>query len=797
MLRTALLNLLLLAAYATLAQNGVTGIVLDAETRQPLPFATIHIPGTKQGSITEMDGRFSINVPGNEIELSYIGFEKTIFLLPHTSDSFFLKPLTNTMGEVVIKPPYDKVKRLVDLAIENKDSHDPEKYDWYRCHIYHKLTIDFLPDPKYTGKDSSIYKMKTFLDKSHLLFSENYTERTYRSPKQLQEVVLASKWSGMKKTHFTTLVTDFLPFDVYKDFIKLQGKDYLHPVSKGWQQRYDFDIVDELLDGSDTIFILKYGPKKNASFNSLKGTVYINSNGYAISHFITNTNDTVSNRYIKMEQVYRHVNGKWFPRELNYDFVFKKYPNEHIGLRLTGHSLIDSVSYDELSTFKFDKAHPVKLHDSADLRTEAQWATYRFDPLSQKEETTYKVIDSVLEKENINLDGFLSVFGKTLALGLVPVGPVDIDIKRLLAFNNYEGTRLGIGLYTNERISRYFSVGGWFGYGFKDKVLKYGGNLQIMPMGNREHVLDLFYQKTYQNSGVVNFHRELDRSTVRNWVLAQVDQVEEYGATAQTRLGYWELTGQAKQQELIPQYSYTFSEPGNNMRFDVREASIGLRFAYAEKRTPLSGYYLPQFNPGYPVLYMRVSGGTIGSGLYETEYYRALLGLTYNTHINRWGSDKFRVQGGMIKTLDDKALPRSFLLAGGGFRTTDDFQWQAWGGFVTMFPYQFFSDKYASLMYVHDFDRRLYKTKFSNPFVSVAHNVLWGQLNTVNETANAGIQAPDEFYHESGLILNHLYKFNYFNFAYLAFNVGAYYHWAPTFDWKKNGRIVFGIAFDL
>ena len=105
MLRTALLNLLLLAAYATLAQNGVTGIVLDAETRQPLPFATIHIPGTKQRSITEMDGRFSINVPGNEIELSYIGFEKTIFLLPHTSDSFFLKPLTNTMGEVVIKPP--------------------------------------------------------------------------------------------------------------------------------------------------------------------------------------------------------------------------------------------------------------------------------------------------------------------------------------------------------------------------------------------------------------------------------------------------------------------------------------------------------------------------------------------------------------------------------------------------------------------------------------------------------------------------------------------------------------------
>src|SRR5690606_36567181 len=49
------------------------------------------------------------------------------------------------------------------------------------------------------------------------------------------------------------------------------------------------------------------------------------------------------------------------------------------------------------------------------------------------------------------------------------------DITRLINFRDYEGFRLGLGLETSDKLSERFRVGGYFAYGFKDKMLKYGG----------------------------------------------------------------------------------------------------------------------------------------------------------------------------------------------------------------------------------------------------------------------------------------------------------------------------------
>lgn len=76
-LRFLLLSLFFIAAM--FAQNGtVTGTILDKEfNNEPLPFANIIIKGTKQGSSTDENGKYSISLkPGSyTLVIGYLGYE--------------------------------------------------------------------------------------------------------------------------------------------------------------------------------------------------------------------------------------------------------------------------------------------------------------------------------------------------------------------------------------------------------------------------------------------------------------------------------------------------------------------------------------------------------------------------------------------------------------------------------------------------------------------------------------------------------------------------------------------------
>jgi len=52
----------------------ITGTVVDA-SGQPIPGVTVSVPGTTIGTATDLDGRYSINVPeGSTLVISFIGF---------------------------------------------------------------------------------------------------------------------------------------------------------------------------------------------------------------------------------------------------------------------------------------------------------------------------------------------------------------------------------------------------------------------------------------------------------------------------------------------------------------------------------------------------------------------------------------------------------------------------------------------------------------------------------------------------------------------------------------------------
>lgn len=781
--------------------------VVDSVSGQPLAFATIKYGNNTSGTIADLDGRFNTGqIPADVpwVEVSCLGYSVKRVALPVHTARIRLAPAANSLQEAVIRPPYDKIKRILNTVIANKDRNNPDKYDWYQCKVYYKMLADMVVPDSVLAKDTSkdVREIKDFMDNQHLIMSETYSRRTWKRPQQLQEVVLGSRFSGLNKSLFTGLVTDVLPFHAYADYFNLNGQDYHNPVSRGYGQYYKFDLVDELVQGADTVWVLAYKPRgQNA--NNLRGRVYINSDGFAISGFTGAVADTMLKRDIRIEQQYRKVayNGttRWFPVQLNYIIDWTQQSKKSSLLwHLKGNSVIDSVSFSEDPAYRFDKAHTVKLLPGADERNDSAWQQLRLQPLDKKEARTYAVMDSFGRVKHF--DKAMQVMSH-LPEGRIAVGKVDIDLKRVFSSNNYENIRAGMGLQTNERLLKWLSLGGWAGYGFRDKQWKYGAFAEIYADKTREFVFSAGYSDDISDPGRVRLHPDLDKSYLNTYLLRRVDHVRTWTAGVKKRFGYWSVDLTARQQDIHPMYHYAWLYNGGLYNsYMAQEASLAFRYAFAERTAPFFNSYY-SLGSKYPVLYGKVTGGNISTNAgVSVPYVQAVAAVSWQKHINRWGNERMKLSAG--KLWSNSPLPLSRLFAGPGFRYDADgldVSIYTFGGMPTMYPYGYYTDQYINFIFRHDFDRRLFKLQVPHtslsmaPYIGVQYNVLYGTLQHQEAQQYVSFSVPDNAYHEAGILVNSLLRVKYLNLYYLTLTGGYFYHFTPTPDLKNNGKLVMGL----
>ena len=105
--------MLFLASQVSFAQ--VTGKVIDAETKGPLPGATVVLKDTQTGAITGFDGSFRIEgvTEGQTLQISFIGFEK-LEVTAKNGMVVELVPQANVLGEIVI------TSNVIDVARERE-----------------------------------------------------------------------------------------------------------------------------------------------------------------------------------------------------------------------------------------------------------------------------------------------------------------------------------------------------------------------------------------------------------------------------------------------------------------------------------------------------------------------------------------------------------------------------------------------------------------------------------------------------------------------------------------------------
>lgn len=86
-----IITLILAFSFSSMAQQdepiNLTGVVLDAENLDPLPFTTILFKDGKTGTISDNSGYFSfLAYPGDTITFRSVGFQTNTFVIPNLLD---------------------------------------------------------------------------------------------------------------------------------------------------------------------------------------------------------------------------------------------------------------------------------------------------------------------------------------------------------------------------------------------------------------------------------------------------------------------------------------------------------------------------------------------------------------------------------------------------------------------------------------------------------------------------------------------------------------------------------------
>ncbi|HEY4156167.1 MAG TPA: carboxypeptidase-like regulatory domain-containing protein, partial [Puia sp.] len=238
-----LLLLLFSMQEAVAQQKLLRGVILDAQSGERVPFASMRFLQSGNGKLSDSAGNFVFrfeNWPKDTLEITYVGFQNYHLVL---SDSLFRRYRKDSISvviqlqrgrynnEVVVSRKVDFGLLLWRKIVRRKKFNDRYRFDNFSYELYNKLELDLNKVNK--DKLESIRLLRPFdfvlnnIDSSEdhpflpIYVTETLSDYYYqRSPLKRREVILGSKTVGLDNES----VSKFLGgmdqnIDFYNNFI--------------------------------------------------------------------------------------------------------------------------------------------------------------------------------------------------------------------------------------------------------------------------------------------------------------------------------------------------------------------------------------------------------------------------------------------------------------------------------------------------------------------------------------------------------------------------------------------------
>lgn len=821
-----LLFLLFFLSLGSQAQTAITGVVKDSKNNEVLPFATI-IQQNGKSMITDFDGKFVLEKATlHEIfTVTYIGYEDRSFKI--TPGRYFysvaLEPQAQVLNEVVITTT-SPANDIIGKAIRRKIINDPQqKLNSFSYKSYEKLVVTANPDSisgaldsifvyEKAGRlfkkiDSTDYKFKKLIEKRHLYQTEKISEFMYNREQGLKENILASRMAGFKQPLYELIGLKLQSYSVYTDDIDLIETKYAGPLASNAYSEYNYKILDTVsIDNRDT-YMIHFFPKKKKK--KMEGILYIDSKTFGIAKAVfrvSNVLNVTSTHFFK----YMPDKGIWFPDKKTLKIV--KGNNKH-DIKIPG--LGETIKFDGenrkkretepsdliyvyLESANFDKkleipitirrpSVAIEISKQAINRPESYWNSFRTDTLDTRSITTYTAMDSIVTKENWEQVIFV---GRRVVNGYYPLGPIDIDLQKIIKYNNYEGFRPGLGLVTNNKFAETFRLSGYGAYGTKDGQFKYSLGAAVRAGNFTNSWIGVSYTDDVSEIASTSFAtdkkvfkiydpRPINISTFYNH--------QTYQAYIQTKIlpkteSMWQIT----RSRIDPKFGYTFNPFGESYSlFYLTMASVSIQWnPFSDfMQTPIGRIETEKRFPKFAVQYSQSisnvldSDFTFGKFDFKAEYEKQYLNGQKTSALIQTGAAIGNTPLTHLYSTSPNNLNKDAILARITFAGKNSFE--------TMYFNEFFSSQYIMAQVKHGIRKFtiLDKIKLSPVLVTRA---VWGNMRDKSEHEGIAFNTLEKGYYESGVELNEIFSGLGLTFFY---RYGPYQ--LPEFDRNLSIKISF------
>jgi len=632
--------------------EAMKGIVVDSQSNEPIPHASIFFPDYNYGTKTNEKGEFSLNISKftqakSKAKISCIGFKPTLVSVSKTDKSITIKLSSESqaLGEVTVKKQKYKNKNnpaveLIEKVIENKKNNRKEALDYYEQEKYEKVqfAINHVT-PEFQKKKlfkhfqfvfENIDSLKNNGDKILPVYlKENISDIYYqKSPQKLKVVDKAHKavsFAGFDNKGIENNINYlYQDVDIYQNNISLVSNQFLSPIAGTAPGFYRYYIMDTIQSGADKVARMYFG-SRNKEDMLFQGYIYVLLDGsYAIKRIELTTSKDININWvsdIKIVQEFSKLDNKnWM---LSSDQISMNFGLRKNGRGIFGQKIVSYSNFKLSPTLKGDSilnGKKVRTLELTDLQNNKYIEEHRHEQLSKSEEGTYTAIDSVQRVPAVKrvMDiASIFMFGYK-DLGLFEIGPINT----FYMYNSIEGSRLRFGGRTTNAFSKKFNLETYLAYGFKDERLKYylGGtwsftnrNLQEFPVKslklsvqNETQLPGQQMQFLMEDNFLLSFKRGVNDKIFYNKTY-KIEHLNEFQNHFSYTLGY-KYTNMAPGGTLAYNYTDYASGINNVNNLNVSEFYVNLRYAPHESFYQGKTFRIPNYSR-FPIYELRYSAG--------------------------------------------------------------------------------------------------------------------------------------------------------------------------------------------
>ncbi len=774
----------------------VNGTVMDSVTKQKLAFVNIIIndDGTL-GTTTDIDGNFSISSKKDikSLTFSYVGYQKKHVLAEDLSKKILLSPISYQLQEVVFKAGENPAHRIIDSVVKHRKRNNPEMLDYYSYTIYDRMV--FTVDTTEVA-DSVFMDFGKLWRENDLMVMETVSEIFHKKSHKNKREIKANKVSGLKNPQYFYVLDGMQSFHFYDDFITVYEKNYVNPITPGSKSRYFFGLESVMPTAEgDTLYIISFKPRRNATFDALKGVMTVTSDGWAVVNVKAEAADKTNTLDVKIQQLYSKINDSvWFPVQLNTDIIFVRMlaqnhaimigtgtpENNNTSLNGIGKSYISDINITEPIDNKKFGSTDIDLAEDSGMKDENYWKYYRNDSINERISNTYKVIDTIVEdmveEIGIDFDQILNTTNTILKDGAIPWGKVNIGLSDILKYNIGNKLYLGLGVKTNEKLSKHIRFGGYIGYWFGPKHGNTGADIDLKFNLKQDFGLRLSIDHKYDavgNYGFINQNSMLNESNFKyfyiKWTTLNTTAAAELSSRfANVCKGFVKFSLSDK--EMYDWYVYNPGDTTYNSRFRVTTLDFKVRIAPGE-RYMLTNKGLATVTPGRPVIWLSYQKGLKGVLDCPFNFDKIQAQLTYSFVTRYIGKTTITLQAGYV--FGDTPIFENFNI----YANNNGFALYSTESFATMHINEFICDKFALLFFTHNFGK-FFKTKYFSPEFIFVTNVGWGDIDNVQQHGGMELKSMKDGFYESGMVFDNLLKISTSKWG-----VGVFYRYgANSFD---------------